>query len=91
MIARGYRGETTTILPGRAGLGPGNFHVAIATTLSTRSPEETTSPISSRGFPASRRGGAQERAEPALPLSCSVIGPRLLEAAYECAPGERRS
>ncbi|CAN0274591.1 unnamed protein product [Rangifer tarandus platyrhynchus] len=62
-----------------------------ATTPSTRSPEETTSPISSRGFPASRRGGAQERAEPALPLSCSVIGPRPLEAAYECAPGERRS
>ena len=76
MIARGYRGETRTVLPGRAGLGRGNFHVAIATTPSTRSPEETTSHISSRGFPASRGGGAQASAEPALPLSCSVIGPR---------------
>ena len=83
VIARGYRVETRTILPGQAGLGRGNFHVAIATTPSTRSPEETTSPISTRGFPASRGGGAQASAEPALPLSCSVIGLRPWEAANE--------
>ena len=73
-----------------ATLGPGDFHVAIATPPTSRAPRGTTSPVSVRGFPLSRGGGAQGSAEPALPLSCSVIGPRLWEAANECSRREQR-
>lgn len=67
-----------------------DFHIAIATHPSTRTHRGTTSPTSTRGFPAPPGAGARASAEPAFPFSCNVIGPRLWEAANDCAQEEPR-